>query len=234
MMFNSALLFVSGWNISANIFKPFVKSLAVEEKVFLGFMTPPLLEIGENGYDVAGSLLLKEVAKLKKIARNVYLVGWSMGGQVILSMANQLDVAGVVFLNSAAIFSRDQRSKRLFATQCATDFERAVGYFHKLMGKLSIEDSIVLKQNFINNKESALGYLKELHLRDLTDSCKALNIPVQIIHTVGDKIISVNEAEYLHNSIKESSLTILPLDSHFPFFDNRDKILDLLRNFMQV
>lgn len=92
------------------------------------------------------------------------------------------------------------------------------------MGKLSIQDSLLLKNNFINDQRQGLDLLKELHERDLSDSFKKLSCLIVIIHSREDKIIPFAEAEYLKSLLPQAGLLELSGDYHFPFLNHHDKI----------
>lgn len=209
-------LFIPGWNIKADIFKPYIKTGDL-------LFTPPKAT-AENTYDTA-------VANLdQKIVDPVNIVGWSMGGQLALIFAAKYPqkVAALTLLSSAAVFNRNAAERTSFMNLCRSDFPRAIKYFHKLMGKLSIEQSLLLKENFINDQDSALKYLEELHTQNLTKTAKQIKCPVTIVHSSGDQIIPVQEAYYLKDCLPQACLEILTSDQHFPLFSAYDKMPQLL------
>ena len=96
------------------------------------------------------------------------------------------------------------------------------------MGTVSLEQSLQLKNNFINDKESALAYLQELHTRNLTNIAKSIQCPITIIHSSADQIIPVQEAYALKECLPQACLEILPGNQHFPLFVCCDKMPKLL------
>lgn len=213
---NVKQVFIPGWNIKADIFKPY----AAPESILF---TPPLATTDTPYEEAIASLRAQNLERQ-------HILGWSMGGQIALAFTARYPekVASLTLLSSAAIFSRNEADKRSFMTLCQNDFPRTIKYFHKLMGALSIERSLQLKSNFINDKISALRYLHELHTRDLTTEAKTIKCPVTIVHSQDDRIIPVSEAYYLKECLPQARLEILTSDQHFPLFTKRDKMPPLL------
>lgn len=210
------LIFIPGWNIRAEIFKPF--TYALENKLNCHLLTP-----------VTGGDYLKSISEFKNYIehnqlKELHVLGWSMGGQLAILLAQQLKIEKLYLMSTAAIFSRKENDKKSFYELCQKDFQRAVKYFHKLMGSLSLEDSILLKNNFIDDRQNALNYLRCLHEYDLTAEAKKINCPVVVMHAREDKIIPFSEAEYLLDLMPQSVLIDFLDDFHFPFLKHYAKI----------
>jgi pimeloyl-ACP methyl ester carboxylesterase len=209
---NSAnTLCIPGWNIRGEIF----------QKYFPGatYFTPPLATTN-TPYDEA-------VAELKKIITSpVHIIGWSMGGQIAILFAAQYPafVSKLTLFSTAAVFSADASAKESFYKLCESDFLRAIKYFHRLMGNLSVEDSLLLKNNFINDQSNALRYLHELHTRELTSEVQRISCPVTITHSQEDQIISFTQSIALAKAIPHAKTLYLPGNSHFPFHNDYAKI----------
>jgi len=212
---DKTLVFIPGWNVRGEIFANCSAQLARHFKCY--FFTPPAGNYSE--ILKALDLFIKE-----NQLTNIYLLGWSMGGQIALKYAETNPIKGLILLNSAAVFSRDESAKKSFYELCEADLERAVKYFHKLMGDLDLAESLLLKKYFINDKKQALLQLKELHQQDLTQNAAEVRTKTLIIHTEQDQIISADESRLLQQFILNSKLLILPGNSHFPFFHDCDKI----------
>lgn len=209
------LIFIPGWNMRAEIFKPFVYDL--EGKFICHFLTPHFADYDSNVCQIISYI---NENKLQEIS----LLGWSMGGQLAILVAAKIKIDRLFLLDSAAIFSRNIAEQESFYKLCQSYFMRAIKYFHKLMGNLSIADTVLLKSNFIDDQVQALGLLKELHKRDLSDNFKKLSCSIVIIHSREDKIIPFAEAEYLKSLSPQARLLELAGDFHFPFLNHRDKI----------
>ncbi len=219
-MLKQNLLFLPGWNIRADIFKPYIYNL--QDKYNCHLIDTPL----RGNYKIALQNILDYINKNK--LEDLHILGWSMGGQLGILLANKIPLTKLFILNSAAIFSRDKPAQKNYYELLSTDFPKAVKYFNSLMGKLSLEDSILLKNNFIDDQENALKYLKELHTHDLSAEAVKITCPTVIIHTRGDEIIPYSEAEYLQQLIKNSKLVTFEDNFHFPFFNSYAKITAIL------
>ena len=212
-------LVIPGWNIRAEIFEKHIPNAL--------FFTPPKATTAKP-YDEAIQYLGAQNITHQRDKINI--IGWSMGGQIAMLFAAQHPekVASLTLLSTAAIFSRNAQDKQSFNELCKTDFPRASKYFHRLMGSMSIEQSLALKKQFINDQENALAYLHELHTRDLTEVAKKITCPVKIIHAIDDQIIPYSEAVYLQQLIPQAVLETIPGNQHFPLYADYDKICQLL------
>jgi pimeloyl-ACP methyl ester carboxylesterase len=202
---------IPGWNIKGEIFQKYYPGAI--------YFTPPLATT-DTPYPEA-------VAALKKtIVAPVHLIGWSMGGQIAILFAAQYPklVSKLTLISTAAVFSTDNAAKESFFKLCESDFLRAIKYFHRLLGPLSVEDSLLLKNNFINDQPSALRYLHELHARDLSREATRVFCPATIIHSQEDQIISFVQSKALAKAIPQAKTLYLPGNSHFPFHNDYAKI----------
>lgn len=214
---SNSIICIPGWNIQAEIFKPYAKTRDI-------LFTPPTATT-DKPYAEAVQTLVSSC-----LDERVHIVGWSMGGQIALLFAAQYPkkVVSLTLLSTAAIFSRDEKNKESFQALCETDFPRAIKYFHKLMGKLSLDQSLQLKHHFLNDKVSALRYLHDLHAQDLTAEARSIKCPTTIVHSKDDQIIPVQEAYYLKECLPQARLEILAGNQHFPLFASYDKMHQLL------
>jgi pimeloyl-ACP methyl ester carboxylesterase len=217
-----SLIFISGWNIRAEFLQNFAENFADYE---LHYFTPPRV-VGGDAYQQAVDALREFIAERNIVAP--ILLGWSMGGQIALLYAGREFLCkGVLLINSAAIFSRDAEAQKKFYLACQKDFHDAARHFLRLMGNSPAENSL-LQKYFIDDKASALNYLRALHTADLTAAVRNSHYPLGILHTRADKIIPFGEAEYLRNLRPDTAWQEIADAKHCPFFSHCDKITDLL------
>ncbi|MDR1997238.1 MAG: alpha/beta hydrolase [Candidatus Margulisbacteria bacterium] len=212
------LIFIPGWNIRAEIFRPFAAYFSAYK---LYYFTPPRSAEGDAYAQAVAALgaYIKEQAITRPL-----LLGWSMGGQLALLAARTFPVAAVVLVSSAAVFSRRAAEKKSFAAACARDFPRAVSHFQSLMGG----DPALLQKYFIQDQASALNYLRSLHESDLSDTARQGAYTLGIVHARGDKVIPFGAAAELRRLRPDAKLLALDGNFHFPFAACCDKIICLL------
>jgi pimeloyl-ACP methyl ester carboxylesterase len=217
-----SLIFIPGWNVRAEFLQNFAENFTGYE---LHYFTPPLAADGD-AYQQAVDALREFIAK-KNIATPI-LLGWSMGGQIALLYAGREYLCkGIVLLNSAAIFSRDAAARKNFYLACQRDFRGAARHFLRLMDNSPAENSL-LQKYFIDDKASALNYLRALHTADLTAAVRNSRYPLGILHARADKIIPFGEAEYLRGLRPDTAWQEIAEAKHCPFFSHCDKITALL------
>ncbi|MDR2428384.1 MAG: alpha/beta hydrolase [Candidatus Margulisbacteria bacterium] len=216
-----SLVFIPGWNIRAEFLANFAEKFADYE---LHYFTPPPV-IDGDAYQQAADALQKFSAGRNIIAP--LLLGWSMGGQLALLAARELRPRAVLLVNSAAIFSRDTEAQKSFYLACQKDFHGAVKHFLRLMDNTP-DENLLLQKYFIDDKTSALNYLRALHTADLTDIVRGGHYPLGILHARADKIISFSEAEYLRSLRPDAAWQEIVDAKHCPFFSRCDKITNLL------
>ncbi|GBR73428.1 carboxylesterase BioH [Candidatus Termititenax aidoneus] len=216
------LIFIPGWNVRAEFLQNFAENFADYE---LYYFTPPPVTNGDAYQQAAGAL--QKFIEKKKITAPV-LLGWSMGGQIAL-LYSEIYTPGnaVVLVNSAAVFSRDTEAQKSFHLACQRNFHGAARHFLRLMEN-SPDENLLLQKYFIDDKASALNYLRALQAADLTAVVRNSRYPLGILHACADKIIPFTEAEYLRNLRPDAAWQKIAGAKHCPFFSHCDKITNLL------
>jgi pimeloyl-ACP methyl ester carboxylesterase len=216
------LIFIPGWNIRAEFLQNFAENFADYE---LHYFTPPLVTDGD-AYQQAVDALRKFITE-KNIAAPL-LLGWSMGGQIAL-LYNKIFMSNnaVVLINSAAVFSRDAEAQKSFYLACQRDFRGAAKHFLRLMGN-SLAENLLLQKYFIDDKTSALNYLRALHAADLTAAVRNSRYPLGLLQARADRVIPFSAAEYLRNLRPTAVWQEIAGAKHCPFFAHCDKITNLL------
>ena len=215
------LIFIPGWNIRAEFLENFAGNFADYE---LHYFTPPPVSSGD-AYQQAVYELRKFVAEKNIVAP--LLLGWSMGGQLALLAAQELRPRAVLLLNSAAVFPQDTAARKSFYLACRRDFPGAAKHFLRQLGNAP-DENLLLQKYFIDNKISALHYLRALHTADLTTVVRNSRYPLGILHTRADKIISFSAAEDLRALRPDAAWLEIASAKHCPFFSHCDKITNLL------
>jgi non-heme chloroperoxidase len=169
---------------------------------------------------------------------NFTLVGHSTGGAIAIrymSRHNGYGVSNLVLVDAAAPIG--------FTTETATRFlTQALNDRPKMM--LEVTDNFFFQyitspfsEWFIQMGLQAAGWSTAaiiITLRDekLYGDLQNIHVPTLIIHGVHDKVIPFAQAHELKQTIKNSQLVPFHYSGHGPFWEERDKFNQLLRQFI--
>ncbi|MEH7276317.1 alpha/beta fold hydrolase [Neobacillus vireti] len=169
---------------------------------------------------------------------NFILAGHSTGGAIAIrymSRHNGYGVSKLVLVDAAAPIG--------FTTETATKFlTQALNDRPKMM--LEVTDNFFFQyitspfsEWFIQMGLQAAGWSTAaiiITLRDekLYGDLPNIHVPTLIIHGVHDKVIPFAQAHELNQTIKNSQLVPFQYSGHGPFWEERDKFNQLLRQFI--
>lgn len=78
---------------------------------------------------------------------------------------------------------------------------------------------------------STAAIIELLRDQNLTPDLHKIVVPVLIIHGIHDKVIPYSQARELHQKIRNSQLVPFQYSGHGPFWEERDKLNQLLLQF---
>ncbi len=144
------------------------------------------------------------------------LVGWSLGGFVALEAMLECGVKAskLILISSGARFSGGQgggqskstvRAMRRALNQAP---EATLARFYAAAGAPKAPEC---NKFSVPALEYGLSYLERI---DLSARLSEITIPVLIIHGACDEIVSLKEAEFLHERLVRSQLVVLPNAGH--------------------
>jgi hypothetical protein len=93
---------------------------------------------------------------------------------------------------------------------------------HEQFGRLQVQSA---------TPHDAVAFMRMAFEIDVRDVVPAVTAPTLILHRVGDKICSVENARWLARNIEGASYVELPGENHLPFIDG-DDILDEIQEFL--
>nr|WP_106781597.1 alpha/beta fold hydrolase [Lysinibacillus timonensis] len=149
-----------------------------------------------NGYTAEHWLLDAEIAyrKLLKVADEIIVVGFSMGGVIALYLANKYKVNKIVLLSAAA--------KYIAPKQFLKDLHLLVK--DAINGHLIDNELFKRYEHKINNVpvSSAVQFMRIVRM--VTPLIRSINVPTYIVQGKCDGIVPYATANYLYNQLPSS------------------------------
>lgn len=220
------IVILSGWASQDIFFEDMINALSTKYRIiFMDFnRVNSIDEIYSHAYNLVSSL------------EDVEIISWSMGSIVALKLAATLkNIKRLIVISGFPRFAscidykygiKDSFVKNMMlglSEQRDTTLLR----FYKKIGYRQRENLNTLL--FPNVDSLSLG-LEFLLQEDVRYSIEKIGIPVDIIHSVDDKIVSVESARYLDNNLINSRLYIFKSGGHMPFKINEKEIIEIISN----
>ncbi|MBL4762540.1 MAG: pimeloyl-ACP methyl ester esterase BioH [Gammaproteobacteria bacterium] len=244
--FAPALLFIHGWGLNSAIWQPLVEILQQDFQVYC-------LDLpGHGGSSLeAVEFSLEAVAQeaMKIIHAPLYVIGWSLGGQFALKMAELYSeqVLGLLLIANNPRFTTtsnwtaalDRSVLKQFSEQLETDFEKTLQRFLALQVQSGTQQktSIQFLQRSIQEagrpcKEGLRVGLKLLTTTDMRTTFSGLKCPLHAILGGRDKLVPIALRHELLRLNKTVKITTIESAAHLPFFSHQDQCAVLIKEFV--
>lgn len=165
------------------------------------------------------------------------LIGLSVGGWVslILALEHPERVRRLILIESAGLTTEVPELAKL----TLTDRETARRFFSLLFYNPPplpgfVVDQLIKSSTAIKSRYEAvfMGFLQNSRGRLLDDRVSQIRQPTLIIHGREDKVIPLQVAERLHQSIPGSELVVLEKSGHAPVWDQPRKLKQAILDFL--
>lgn len=215
-----AIIFLPGWNCSADIFSNQVRVdnlLALNLPGFFGSEKPKEVW-GTSGY----SLFLLEFLNRLTI-KNPIVVGHSFGGAVALRYASSQPVKKLILISAAIIRTKTSKTKfyylgaKILKTLLPGLAKKLRQSFYNKIGSLDYLESgqmVDIYQKVI--KEDSQNYLQDV-----------TNIPVTLIWGELDSATPLAQAYLIKKQLPNSQLFVLPGAGHYCFLDSKEEFTEI-------
>lgn len=233
------IVFLHGWGMQKDIFKPFVDSYLSAKDVLL--LSLPGYEEGVWLEDFDAQV--KQLAK--KIPNDTHLIAWSLGGLYALRLATLYPdkFTRITMVCSTPCFAQRVDFKNAlnasvlnqFSEQLIDDREKTIDRFLllQLHGQAQAKELVrtikntIIKAIKVKNEvlEHGLGCLKDIDYREDLKKCA---VPIQFVLGKRDMIVPYKVARdisFLNAAIKISTIDDA---AHIPFVTHEKKFYDLV------
>ena len=231
------ILILPGWGNNRRSFHDVINFFKEEYTIYIfdypGFGNSPLPASSLSIYDYA-NIIISFMNKLK--IKNPIIIGHSFGGRIIITLSGYYKVKfkKIILISSAGIVHKKNKSLKIRKT------------IYKLLKKISIFLPKRIREKYINILINIFGSkdFKDLdkHLRntfinivneDLTNYLERVNSNVLLIWGEIDESTPLSDAYLMKNSINNSKLIALEKCSHFCYLEEKEKVIDLIYNFIK-
>lgn len=246
------LVMVHGWCMSSAVWKYQFDDLATSFRV----VAPDLRGHGRSQQALSGLNMDSFVEDLADLIMqldltDVVLVGWSMGGEVVLGASAELcgRLAALVLVSTTPSFTAtadfpyglgcgEVRGMRL---KVQRNMQRARAGFYGNMfadGELegnpaSAEIIQLLSEIPLPDSNAVLDSLDVLAAADMRPLLAAINLPTLVVNGGMDKICLPQASSYLKKNISGAVQYVFPQCGHVPFLTCRDRFNAELSRFVR-
>jgi len=172
------------------------------------------------------------------------LVGWSLGGMLLLEVLARkpATVGGLVLVGAAPVFcsqpdhpwGRPPAAVRAMRRALKSDPRKVLQDFAGSClspGEEAFKDEVAPLFTAANGADLTTG-LDYLLSRDLRPLLSGLPAPPTIIQGDRDRIVTAEQARFLHERLPGSSLRLLPGAGHLPFWTQEARFNEILKETM--
>lgn len=247
------MIFVHGWGVDADVWR--------EQAGFFGSLFDVLavnlpghggraplsgerLTIEKCGVDLAETIRGKNL-------KNVNLVGWSLGAQVICHAAKELgDVRSLSIVGGTPCFTAPEdgdswatpRVKALwFQRTMKNDFQNNLRKFIMAFfeSEKELDEAAAYRikaaffgEHFPPDEKSALELLDDLGVSDIRGILGRLEMPSILIHGARDRIVPVEVTGIWEGLLPHARAAVFPDCGHAPFITCPEKFNGILKKFL--
>lgn len=230
------MVFLHGWGTHPVIWEPLLEFFPGARAVPLpGYaQSEPAYTLEESAARVAANM-----------EEGTSLIGWSLGGMIAARIALDFPkkVSSLILIAATPSFVKraywhhavasevfDQFSQNL-----AQDYAGTIRRFLSLQAQGTSDMREVLAQlrrKLLDQPRPAAGVLEAgldmLQQTDLRQDVARLEIPLTLIHGVGDKLAPVEAARWLADAIPSADLHEIPGSGHAPFLSHSRVVADII------
>ncbi len=236
--FKITIVLIHGWGMNYKTFKNIYKKLEEKYNIIcfdlIGFGESDMMK---NAFSLSDyTTMLKELLDMYKDKyhiNNVYLLGHSFGGRVIIKYLSEYQndiIKGIFLVSSAGIKNKSIKKyikiykykfkKRLYKllSIVSKTYKYKLDYLIKISGSRDyVCLNPVLKQTMSKAVEE-----------DLFEKLSTIKVKTILAWGKNDEITSMKEAYLFKKEIKNSKLIIFENSSHFPYIDEENKFLGVI------
>lgn len=234
------LVWLHGWGVDHSVLEPIASYFGTETENYLidlpgfGRSFTPKKTWGSEEYAKRFGKWIKNFKSKKPL----YIIGYSLGGQIAVRMAKMYPkhIKGVILLAASGLKRKRSvyfKTKR-FLFNCARTTAKL------LLGKKIFN---VIKQKLVrrvgstdyrNANEKTREILVKIVQEDLTDIASEVKIPALIIYGSDDKQAPAYLGEKYSELIKNSRFVELPNLNHFTILSaGKNQVQNLISNFLK-
>lgn len=239
MIYSKNLVFIHGWGLSSQIFKPIIYRLKNDFKVYLldlpGFGSSPINKpmTLENYADYVHEFLIKnQIVSLRDISRREkkpIVVGHSFGGAVATKLAilHPESISKLILVNASAV--RQPRRKIIFIKKTADILKpflpkkirililKILGYDKTDYAQI---ESFELKETF-----------KNVIKADLKPHFHLIKTPTLVIWGEKDAVTPLSEGKIIAENIPGAKFAVVKNAGHFLFLEKPEEFIKLIKEF---
>jgi pimeloyl-[acyl-carrier protein] methyl ester esterase len=238
------LVLLHGWGTNLRVFDGLRAALGAQHRV-------TAIDLAGHGcspwtHDSSRQQQLAELASM--LPKGATLVGWSLGGQLALQLANEraLDVRRLVLIGSSPRFMRTDDwahgmpavTMRQFAAQLARDPAKTLADFLELQVRGSANASTVLatlqgslRQHGAAHPEALAAALALLEHNDLRGLARRIDVPALVIVGQYDRVTPPQASEALARLMPQAQLLQIPRAGHAPFVSHLAQVSTAILEF---
>ncbi len=240
------VIMLHGWAMHTGVWRTFAKALATNRQVVCLDLPGHGLSANVRPYTLE-SIVDAVCAELPEHA--CVLVGWSLGGNVALRLAEKyphrikslvLIASNPHFIKADSWLGMDSQMLKEFANNLQKNCAQTILRFMNLQVQGMLEAKTSLKEIKIAMQECAfpvpevlMGGLEILQTVDQRKALSSLKIPVLMILGEQDTLVPVLVGEQCQAQQPRIDLKIIAGAGHIPFITDHNQMLTLIQDFLQ-
>lgn len=243
------LVLLHGWAMSSAVFDETLLNLSNEFCV----LAPDLPGHGQStaGTDYSLDTLANDLALWMEGLQltDVRLLGWSLGGQIALRLADLIKhrLTRLLLVATTPRFVADEEwshglpdgQVRIMTRGLQRRFARTLeDFFDQQFGEQELSaarQQVLIEQcspkAIPPQQEATLAALETLRISDLRMQLAELDVPTLVLHGTEDKIVPEGAGRYLAETLPKARFQPLERAGHAPFLSYPEEVFQLWREF---
>ncbi|MCH5585219.1 alpha/beta hydrolase [Shimazuella sp. AN120528] len=225
-----SFLWISGWSLTSDMWKPFIKKWPNVHHHSLSFENCKTVEqIEEHAVQIFQKIEHKPVI----------IIGWSLGAMITLQLALQYpkQINHLFLIAGVSSFIRTKHHKfgwhelaiKRMKKQLDRDVHQTIRLFdqtmftqHEKLSGCEEEWHKEMRENIpsVSSLQAGLDYLQQFSFDEHT---KFIHTPVSLLSGEKDEICSLNSTQYLANQLASSTHSVWKETGHACFYTNQEK-----------
>jgi pimeloyl-[acyl-carrier protein] methyl ester esterase len=239
------LVLLHGWAMHGGVFDELLPSLTTQYRVHC----IDLPGHGQSRYHgEMNSLQQLAAAVLPHVPENAIVLGWSLGGQVALQLAQQMPLRALMLVSTTPRFvagdnwqsGMPEETFAQFFARLHENHGRTVQDFlnlqvrgdaHAAVTLSSLKHSLLQYPAVTEALYDGLNILRDTDLRSILASIKK---PALVISGEYDRITHPDAGEYLAHTLPFAQFALCRRAGHAPFISHRDWFMEQLQQFVRA
>jgi pimeloyl-[acyl-carrier protein] methyl ester esterase len=225
-----SFLWISGWSVSSDIWKPFMREWPNAYHHRLSFENCETVEqINEHAIQT-----FRQIEHKPSI-----IIGWSLGAMIALQLASQFGkhTSHLFLIGGVSSFIRTKQNKtgwnewviRRMKQELEIDVQQVIRLFdqkmfsehEKLHGEVEKWNELIRKNiPSVKSLQAGLDFLQQF---SFDKNANFIQTPVSLLSGANDKICLLKSTQYLDNQLSFSTHSIWKETGHVCFWTNQDK-----------